>query len=278
MGTEKRARQKSNRQARLQAALEEQKKAKQRRTYLRFGGIVAAAMAFFLVFWLLNRGDSEKVVATDSTATSGSVTTKSGLKLVAPPLGKTLSGETPCPKADGSEQRVTTFAAPPPMCIDASKTYKAKITTSIGELTITFDAKKAPKTVNNFVVLSRYHYYDGVPFHRIVPGFVAQAGDGNPKTELGTGGPGYTFADELPKSVDEYVAGSVAMANSGANTNGSQFFFWYGPTKLPSPAYALFGQVTEGFDTVGKELLALGTESQKPSKIVTIDKIEISES
>ena len=276
MGTEKRARQKANRQARLEAALQAQKKSQKRQQALRIGGIVAAIFGAFVLYWLFARGSSGTVASTTTTA---------AVTITAPPPGKVLTETTPCPKADGSEERTTTFSAAPPMCIDAAKTYTAKVTTSIGPLTITLDPKRAPKTVNNFVVLSRYHYYDGVPFHRIVPDFVAQVGDANPTTppgatspQLGTGGPGYTFADEPPASTSEYVPGSVAMANSGPNTNGSQFFIWYGPTQLPTPAYSLFGQVTEGFDTVGTALLAAGTGAQTPSKVITIDKIEITES
>jgi cyclophilin family peptidyl-prolyl cis-trans isomerase len=143
------------------------------------------------------------------------------------------------------------------MCIDPAKAYTAKVSTSKGDFTMTLDAKTAPKTVNNFVVLSRYHFYDGVPFHRVVTDFVIQTGDplGDPP---GTGSPGYKFDDELPTSVDAYKPGSVAMANSGANTNGSQWFVWVGPTKLPSPAYSLFGAVTEGYDTTVQAIIKGG--------------------
>lgn len=277
MGTEKRARQKANRQARLVAALEAQKKSQKRQQLLRIGGVVAAVFGAFVLYWLFARGSDSGQASKTTTTTSVAVT--------APPPGNVLTAATPCPKADATEERTTTFSAAPPICIDPTKTYTAKVTTSLGPLTLTLDAKKAPLTVNNFVVLSRYHYYDGLPFHRIVSDFVAQAGDANPATppgadspQLGTGGPGYTFADELPASTDEYTPGSVAMANAGPNTNSSQFFIWYGPKTLPSPAYSLFGKVTDGFDTVGQELLAVGTASGKPSKTVTIDKIEIIES
>jgi cyclophilin family peptidyl-prolyl cis-trans isomerase len=119
--------------------------------------------------------------------------------------------------------------------------------TSMGTLVIALDPIAAPITVNNFVFLAAQHYYDGVIFHRIIQGFVCQGGDpdGN-----GRGGPGYKFVDELPKA-GKYQIGSLAMANAGPNTNGSQFFLISGPSgvQLP-PAYSLFGQVVKGLDIV----------------------------
>ena len=112
-----------------------------------------------------------------------------------------------------------TFNKPPPMTIDPAKKYTATMETSCGKITIDLDAKAAPKTVNNFVFLAKQKYYDGLTFHRVVKDFVIQGGD--PKG-TGSGGPGYEFEDELPP--DGYKIGSLAMANSGANTNGSQFF------------------------------------------------------
>jgi cyclophilin family peptidyl-prolyl cis-trans isomerase len=119
--------------------------------------------------------------------------------------------------------------------------------TSHGTMVIALDPVAAPKTVNNFVFLARYHYYDDVIFHRIIPGFVLQGGD---PTGTGTGGPGYRFADELPKP-GQYQVGSLAMANAGPNTNGSQFFVISGPdgVRLP-PQYALFGAVVSGGEVV----------------------------
>ena len=111
------------------------------------------------------------------------------------------------------------------MVIDTDKRYTATMVTSHGTMVIALDPLAAPKTVNSFVFLARYHYYDGVIFHRIIPGFVLQGGD---PTGTGTGGPGYKFADELP-APGRYQIGSLAMANAGPNTNGSQFFVISGP-------------------------------------------------
>ena len=113
------------------------------------------------------------------------------------------------------------------MGIDPAKRYTATIDTSLGEIVIALDALKAPKTVNNFVFLAAHHYYDGVIFHRIINGFMCQGGD---PTGTGRGGPGYKFDDELPEA-GEYQIGSVAMANAGPNTNGSQFFLIVGPER-----------------------------------------------
>ncbi|HET7720168.1 MAG TPA: peptidylprolyl isomerase, partial [Acidimicrobiales bacterium] len=122
---------------------------------------------------------------------------------------------TECPAADGSSPKTTKFSGPPPMCIDPSKRYTATMVTNKGTMTIELDPVAAPKTVNNFVVLARYHYYDDVTFHRIIPGFVIQGGD---PQGTGMGGPGYRFEDELPRP-GRYEIGSLAMANAGPNTN-----------------------------------------------------------
>lgn len=135
------------------------------------------------------------------------------------------------------------------------------------------DAAAAPLTVNNFVFLARYHYFDGIVFHRIIPGFVLQGGD---PTGTGTGGPGYRFADELPQP-GRYELGSLAMANAGPDTNGSQFFVISGPSgmRLP-PQYSLFGKVVSGLDVVAA-IDAVGTQSGTPTERVTIESVTISE-
>mgnify|MGYP003841627413 FL=1 len=162
-----------------------------------------------------------------------------------PPLG--FCPMSNFPPLDGSAPKKQKFDAAPEMGIDPSKRYTATMETSMGTLVIALDPIAAPITVNNFVFLAAQHYYDGVIFHRIIQGFVCQGGDpdGN-----GRGGPGYRFVDELPKA-GKYQIGSLAMANAGPNTNGSQFFLISGPSgvQLP-PAYSLFGQVVKGLDIV----------------------------
>ena len=162
-----------------------------------------------------------------------------------PPLGSCPMSN--FPPLDGSAPKKQKFDSAPEMGIDPSKRYTATMETSMGTLVIALDPIAAPITVNNFVFLAAQHYYDGVIFHRIINGFVCQGGDpdGN-----GRGGPGYRFVDELPKQ-GKYQIGSLAMANAGPNTNGSQFFIISGPSgvQLP-PAYSLFGQVVKGLDIV----------------------------
>ena len=154
---------------------------------------------------------------------------------------------TPFPPFDGSAPKCQQFSDAPEMGIDPSKRYTATMDTSMGTMVIALDALKAPKTVNSFVFLALNHYYEGVIFHRIIKGFVCQGGD---PTGTGRGGPGYRFEDELPKP-GQYEIGSLAMANAGPNTNGSQFFLISGAdgVRLP-PAYALFGKVVKGLDVV----------------------------
>ncbi len=178
------------------------------------------------------------------------------------------------PAADGSSPKQQRFSEPPPMVIDPAKQYTAEMVTSKGSMTIVLDPAGAPKTVNNFVFLARYHYFDGIHFHRVIPGFVLQGGD---PEGSGRGGPGYRFEDELPKA-GRYEVGSLAMANAGPNTNGSQFFVISGAdgVRLP-PQYSLFGKVVKGLETVAA-IDAIGSRSGTPSEKVTIESVTISES
>lgn len=177
------------------------------------------------------------------------------------------------PNPDGSSPQRRKFSAAPPTVIDSAKYYHATMTTSKGTLEIVLDHLGAPVTVNSFVFLARWHYFDGLTFHRVIPGFVLQGGD---PTGSGRGGPGYQFKDELPKP-GRYEVGSLAMANAGPHTNGSQFFIISGPdgVRLP-PQYALFGKVVSGLDVVAT-IDRVGTPGGKPRERVTIDSVTISE-
>lgn len=132
----------------------------------------------------------------------------------------------------------------PKMTIDKNKKYIAIMNTTEGEITIELNAKQTPVTVNNFVYLAKKKFYDNVIFHRVIKGFMIQGGD---PTGTGSGGPGYRFADE--KFDGEYTRGTVAMANAGPNTNGSQFFIMHKDNPLPK-AYVIFGKVVKGMETV----------------------------
>lgn len=166
-----------------------------------------------------------------------------------------------------------TYAKAPDMTIDQNKSYTALIKTSMGDITVALNAKDAPLTVNNFVFLARDGFYDGLTFHRIIKGFMIQGGDPN---GTGTGGPGYKFPDEPVKG--KYEIGSIAMANSGPNTNGSQFFICEGQncTTLP-PQYNLFGKVSAGQDVVSKIGSVQTGASDRPVQPVTIISITITE-
>jgi peptidylprolyl isomerase len=176
------------------------------------------------------------------------------------------------PPFDGSAPKTQDFKEAPEMGIDPSKRYTATLSTSLGDLVIALDALKAPKTVNNFVFLALHHYYDGVIFHRIINGFMCQGGD---PTGTGRGGPGYRFEDELPKP-REYQIGSVAMANAGPHTNGSQFFIVSGPSGvgLP-PQYSLFGQVVKGLEIVDQMQRVPTGGGDKPKTDVVINSVTI---
>jgi len=180
---------------------------------------------------------------------------------------------TECPAADGSSEKRQRFDGPPPMCIDPAKRYTAELVTNKGSMTIALDAASAPGNVNNFVVLSRYHYYDGVGFHRIIPGFMCQGGD---PEGTGRGGPGYRFEDELPRA-GQYEVGSVAMANAGPHTNGSQFFLISGPdgARLP-PQYSLFGKIVKGLDVLDAMQKVPTGGGDRPKTDVVINSVTIS--
>jgi len=140
-----------------------------------------------------------------------------------------------------------TYSKAPEMMIDPKKKYTATFKLEKGDVVVELFADKAPRTVNNFVFLARDGFYDGVTFHRVITGFMAQGGD---PTGTGRGGPGYKFADEFHASLKHDKAGILSMANAGPNTNGSQFFITFGPTPHLDGRHAVFGRVIKGMDVV----------------------------
>jgi peptidyl-prolyl cis-trans isomerase B (cyclophilin B) len=136
---------------------------------------------------------------------------------------------------------------PPPMSVDAKRTYKARIETEKGTIQLDLYAQHAPLTVNNFIFLAREGFYDGVPFHRVIAGFVIQGGD---PTGSGSGGPGYQFADETKGNPLRHETGSLSMANAGPGTNGSQFFITHAPQPHLDGKHTVFGKVVGGQDVV----------------------------
>ena len=163
------------------------------------------------------------------------------------------------------------YARPPEMTIDESKQYTATIETSAGSMTAELFSSEAPRTVNNFVFLARDGFYDGVIFHRVIPGFMIQGGD---PTGTGRGGPGYRFDDERVSR--PYKRGTLAMANAGPNTNGSQFFVMHADYGLP-PNYTIFGRLTGGEDVLDKVASGRTGAQDRPVDPVTIQTISIME-
>jgi cyclophilin family peptidyl-prolyl cis-trans isomerase len=190
-------------------------------------------------------------------------------------VGRIAAMPTPAAAADGSSPQQRKFSEPFEMALDPDKSYQATIVTNHGTMVAHLAAKDAPQTVNNFVNLARHHYYDGLVFHRVIREFMIQGGcpEGS-----GRGGPGYRFADELP-APGRYKIGSLAMANAGPNTNGSQFFIVSGAhgVTLP-PQYSLFGQLISGEDVLA-EIQRVPTNGQdRPNDDVVIESITIDES
>ncbi|MFZ0492084.1 MAG: peptidylprolyl isomerase [Acidimicrobiia bacterium] len=160
----------------------------------------------------------------------------------------------------------------PDVTIDPSNTYSATIHTNHGDVSIDLFAEEAPQTVNNFVFLASEGFYDSVIFHRVVPGFVVQGGD---PTGSGRGGPGYRFRDELDHP-RRYTRGTVAMANAGPNTNGSQFFICLEDVGLPH-AYTIFGKVTSGMEAVDS-IASAPLRGERPVEDAFMQTVDIHES
>lgn len=156
-----------------------------------------------------------------------------------------------------SDKPVREFKTEPAMALQDGKDYYALFDTNRGQILVDLFEQETPVTVNNFVTLARNHFYDGTRFHRVIEGFMAQGGDPNSVDEAknatwGQGGPGYQFPDEIRSKLTFDSPGLLAMANSGPNTNGSQFFITFQPTDFLNGKYNLFGKVTKGEDILPK--------------------------
>ena len=280
---EKRQRHKEGHRSRIDAAREAAQRSRRRQRLITSGIIAVVVVAIIVAAVVLLGDDGGKGTATDAPTTSqedpsSTAATGSTVSLPEAPPGATIEGETPCPATDGSEERVVTFAQAPPMCIEAGEALEAEIVTSKGTIVVALDTEAAPVMANNFVVLARYHYFDGLPFHRLVPDFVAQTGSsGIP--DWGNGGPGYDQED-IEKPTDAYAVGDVAMARAQA-VSGSQFFLVAteaGASQLTQVGldYPRFGRVTEGQELVA-ELASLGDAAANgaPTELVTMDSVTI---
>ncbi len=165
------------------------------------------------------------------------------------------------------------YASPPPMVVDPKKKYTATIVTPVGVVVVELFADRAPKTVNNFVFLAREGFYDGVTFHRVIKGFMAQGGD---PTGTGRGGPGYVFADEFHPQLRHDGPGILSMANAGPGTNGSQFFITHAATPHLDNRHTVFGKVIKGMEVVLKIPERDPGKAQSPGLAMT--RIDITES
>jgi cyclophilin family peptidyl-prolyl cis-trans isomerase len=265
----KRERQRQNRDAARQAQLEAARQAKRKQSGIRLAIVAVAAIAVAVLAAALFGGkdDKKKVEATNSTSTTAGVTTTT--------VDQAALAKVECnDKQPAENPNRPTFKEAPPMTIDAAKKYTATIDTSCGKITVELDPKAAPKTVNNFVFLANQKFFDGLTWHRVVKDFVIQGGD---PQGSGSGGPGYEFEDELPQGTNVYVPGVLAMANSGPNTNGSQFFIVTGNGGLNlQNKYNLFGKVTDGL-IVAQKLESFNTGDGPPSRKLYIVSITVKE-
>jgi peptidyl-prolyl cis-trans isomerase B (cyclophilin B) len=250
----KRDRQRQNKEARRAAMLEAEKRRKRNKA-IRNGAIVlVVVVGLALLFSALNSGDDKSDTKSASNVACGA-------------------------KAPTGKPTTTTLAAAPAMTIDPAKQYTAVMSTSCGDVTIALDAATAPQTVNSFVTLAKSGFYDNTQFHRIVPDFVDQGGD---PTGTGKGGPGYSLPDEPP--VDGYTAGSVAMANAGTGTTGSQFFLVVSDTGAqnlgtsPPYKYSALGTMDAASLKVAKKINSFGGSDEKPTKKVYVYSVDVSES
>ena len=189
-------------------------------------------------------GSDSKKTATPSGTVAASAATKSPASTAAATT-PTASEPAAQPTKPGGKK---TYSEEPPLTIDPNKKYFATIKMDIGDIRLELYPKEAPHSVNSFVFLSREHFYDGVTFHRVIPGFVAQAGD---PAGTGRGGPGYTIPDEV--NAHKFLDGSLGMAKTSApNSGGSQWFIDYAPQTALDGGYTVFGQLVSGRDVLDK--------------------------
>ncbi len=259
MASNKRQRKKSNQAAR-RAALEAARKRQQRkRQVFNVGGLVLGVLVLGLLLVAIagrgGDGDGDEA-ASSTTAAPNTPATLASLPPVPP--GRTITGDTPCPKPTG-EERASSFEKAPPMCIDPAKAYRAVLTTSAGVVKVNLDTQRTPITANNFVVLARYGYYNGSSFPRTDTSIDIIQG-GSPGTQtISDPGPGYDLPDEGAPFT--YTEGDLTMARAQASS-GAQFFFSAGPKTAAldnQGPYITFGKVFEGLDIL-KEVLASHVE------------------
>jgi cyclophilin family peptidyl-prolyl cis-trans isomerase len=266
---------------RLRARREaERQRARRRRALLTYGtlGLVVVVAAVAGGLWLTGNDDSPAGAA--ATTAAGAATTAPAQFNDARAGAPTAPAQVACGGKIPPKVQHPTFSKPPTTKVDPDKTYLATLQTSCGDVTIRLDPKKAPETTANFVFLAGRHFYDSTWFHRIVPGGAAGIGviQGGDPEGTGRGGPGYAIKDELPSSPAAYGRYSVAMANSGPNSGGSQFFISFQDnSKGLRPDYSVFGEVVEGRDVVDKiaKVPLGGQTGDTPTQAVWVDKVTV---
>ncbi|MDP9019957.1 MAG: peptidylprolyl isomerase [Actinomycetota bacterium] len=233
-------------------------------------------VALVAVLGILFLGVLGSLVQQEAEVQAPAPSTTAGPPETAPAPEDVPAEPPPCPEADGSSPRRTVFDQAPEMCIDPAKDYRARFVTTAGVFSAELHPRRSPLAVNNFVFLARYHFYDDLPFHRVVQGLYAQSG--NPVAD-DQSGPGYTFDDDPLPQPGEYGVGSLVMAHDRADANGSQFLIWLGPQAAElEPVFPLFGQVTEGLEVL-EEISADGgtAENPRPATVHRIERIDIVE-
>jgi peptidyl-prolyl cis-trans isomerase B (cyclophilin B) len=268
---------------RLRARREaERQRARRRRALVIYGtlGLVAVVAAVAGGLWL-TRDDTKAPAAAASTTAAGATTTAPASQFDDARAGApTAPAQVACGGKIPAKVKHPTFSKPPTTKVDPAKTYLATFQTSCGDFTVKLDPKKAPVTTANFVFLAGKHFYDSTWFHRIVPGGaagIAVIQGGDPEGS-GRGGPGYAIKDELPSSPAAYKKYSVAMANSGPDTGGSQFFINFEDnSKTLQANYSVFGQVVKGQAVVDKiaKVPVGGASGDTPAESVWIDHLRV---
>jgi cyclophilin family peptidyl-prolyl cis-trans isomerase len=251
---------------------------------IAIGGVVGVLLLVgATILAAANSGTSTSTATTTTTTTPQSSTTVAeGPTIAAPagPAGATITGATPCPAADGSSPRTTQFAQPPPTCVDPTKTYDAIVATSVGSFTFFLNSKLAPRSVNNFVVLARYHYYDGTAVSNITTDTSMQAGAVT--NAGGTPGPGYTLPAEYQVSGSTtgvvITPGTLALApiSSSDDSVGAQFLITLGEKEADLPGTTtVIGLMLDDPGNTLHQINVLGTQSGGPTKLVTIKSVTV---
>lgn len=285
MPTNKRERQRENRAKKLEEQKKLERQRKLRKRAIRFS-LIAAVLAGLLVLPAVLSNNDDTTTTSSSATTSASTTTSTTPSTTVDPGALPLNYEgyraqsTACGAETPPPVTEMTFAAPEDQGIASDATVTVTITTSCGDIVAELDPSIAPETVNSFVFLAREGYFDGSAFHRIVSDFVIQGGD---PTAIGSGGPGYVIGDEFPDPGFTYGRGVLAMANSGANSTGSQFFIVTGEDVGLPNQYSVFGTVVDSDDPLDRisSVTLTGrdgtpnTEQSLPLETVYIERVTV---